>query len=144
MNEKIFEHKSELISKVLSEIPKELQIKTDRKMRIAAQLDLILKDLDLSKSVFASKMKKQPSEITRWLSGTHNFTIDTITEIECVLNRKLIKVENPAYEVVKHFRAEMPINNPKNRIYDNKSILLESKTSSITKEVKIEHESTRH
>ncbi len=35
-------------------------------------------------------MGKKSSEISRWLSGTHNFTTETLWEIERVLNIQLL------------------------------------------------------
>ena len=37
----------------------------------------------------AIKMRKQPSVITKWLSGTHNFTIETLVDLEQILNIKI-------------------------------------------------------
>ena len=35
----------------------------------------------LTKLSFAALMKKDPATISRWLSGDHNFTIETLCEI---------------------------------------------------------------
>ena len=35
----------------------------------------------LSKNDFAKLVKKQPSIISRWLTGDHNFTLETLCEI---------------------------------------------------------------
>lgn len=47
----------------------------------------------LSKIDLAKKFGKSPSEITKWLSGNHNFTVDTLIEIERVLDIKLLAPE---------------------------------------------------
>lgn len=49
----------------------------------------------LSKTSFANLMGVQPSIVTRWLSGKHNFTIETLFEIEERLNVKLLAIEPP-------------------------------------------------
>ena len=59
--------------------------KVAAKMRTAARIADAMKAVGLSKSQFARKMGKSPSEITKWLSGTHNFTIDSLQEISAVL-----------------------------------------------------------
>ena len=59
--------------------------KVAAKMRTAARIADAMKAAGLSKSQFARKMGKSPSEITKWLSGTHNFTIDSLQEISAVL-----------------------------------------------------------
>lgn len=48
---------------------------------------------------FAEKVSKRPSEITKWLSGNHNFTIDTLFEIEEKLGVTLINLGEPAKKV---------------------------------------------
>ena len=79
-------HSSGLISMLLNEITplEELQVHT--KMLLAARLDDLIMAAGMSKSAFAVLVNKQPSEITKWLSGTHNFTIDTLCEIALALN----------------------------------------------------------
>lgn len=51
-----------------------------------------MKANNLNKGQFASKMNVQPSIITRWLSGHHNFTIETLIKIEQNLSIKLLNV----------------------------------------------------
>jgi ribosome-binding protein aMBF1 (putative translation factor) len=41
---------------------------------------------------FAEKMGKLPSVITRWLSGTHNFTSDTLSDIQEALGIELLSL----------------------------------------------------
>lgn len=43
-------------------------------MMLAANIADDMQIACLSKKQFADKMGKNPSEITKWLSGTHNFT----------------------------------------------------------------------
>ena len=38
---------------------------------------------------------KNESEISRWMRGTHNFTIDTLISIEDALGEPIITVCNP-------------------------------------------------
>ena len=62
------------------------------KMGLAARLEDILNELGWNKKHFANQLGKSPSIITKWLSGTHNFTVDTITEIEFVTGRPLYPI----------------------------------------------------
>ena len=61
------------------------------KMRVAARIDDIRQELNLSKSEFAELLGKHPSEITKWLSGTHNFTQDTYTLIEVLTKKRIFE-----------------------------------------------------
>jgi len=60
--------------------------KTEDRMVIAARIGDLIKERGWSKSFFAGQVDQQPSVISKWLSGTHNFTLDTLTEISYVLD----------------------------------------------------------
>jgi len=60
-------------------------LKTDDRMNTAIRIFDLVKEKGWSKKLFAEKMKKEPSVISKWFSGTHNFTLDTLTEIRDVL-----------------------------------------------------------
>lgn len=74
-------YKSPLIDELLEETtPLEME-QTKTKMQIAAKIEDFLRLKGWSKSEFAQKVGKNPSEITKWLSGVQNFTIDVLMEI---------------------------------------------------------------
>lgn len=59
------------------------------KMQLAARIEDFMKIKGWNKSQFAEKVGKNPSEITKWFSGTQNFTIDILTEIASSLGVEL-------------------------------------------------------
>ena len=64
-------------------------------MRLAAKIYAGLKargwkSLDLARALNV----KSPSLVSKWLSGTHNFTADTLIDIQRVLNIQLLDVES--------------------------------------------------
>ena len=59
------------------------------RMNIACALDDLLKSRNMSGSDLARKMDKHPSEISKWLSGTQNFTQDILVEIANALEYEL-------------------------------------------------------
>lgn len=70
---------------LLNEItPLEME-QTKVKMQLAARMADLVEAKGWNKSQFAEKVGKNPSEITKWLSGTHNFTIEVLTEIAFAL-----------------------------------------------------------
>jgi transcriptional regulator with XRE-family HTH domain len=71
----------------------------NRRMSLAARIDDALQVRGLTNQEFAFMIGKKPSEISRWLSGTHNFTTETLWEIERVLNIQLL-VSSPRKEPV--------------------------------------------
>lgn len=46
----------------------------------------------MSKLQFAQAIGKRPSEITKWLSGQHNFTIKTISLLSSFFGEPLISI----------------------------------------------------
>ena len=75
---------------ILVSITPEQRASTFKQMAIAARIAEALTAKGWSKSEFASRMNQLPSVITRWLSGTQNFTIDTLSDIEEVLGVQLL------------------------------------------------------
>src|SRR5690606_30444350 len=87
-------YSSDLIDDLLDNIKPEEQEQTDYKMMLSAKIYAGLKakgwkSLDLANALNL----KSPSLVSKWLSGTHNFTIDTLVDIQRVLNIKLLDVE---------------------------------------------------
>lgn len=83
---------STLFRQALSEVPKDLKIQIDLSFAIADKLDAILNEKGLSQKEFAKMIGKTEAEVSRWLGGTHNFTLKTIAKISSVLNVDLISV----------------------------------------------------
>lgn len=54
----------------------------------------------MSQKEFARLMGKTETEVSRWLSGTHNLTIATICKISAALNEDVIRVANYSYQPV--------------------------------------------
>lgn len=72
--------------KLLDEVtPLEME-QTKIKMQVSARIEDFMKAKGWNKSKFAEKTGKNPSEITKWLSGTQNFTLDVLTEIAFALD----------------------------------------------------------
>lgn len=59
---------------------------------LSDKIEAAMKAKGLNRTTFARLMKVQASVITRWLSGTHNFTVETLYGIEEKLNIELIKL----------------------------------------------------
>ena len=58
-------------------------------MLLAIKIADAVESKGYSKSEFAKKINKNNSEISKWISGTHNFTFDTLIMLEIELNIKL-------------------------------------------------------
>lgn len=71
---------------------------------IADRIEARMNECGLTRQKFASLMDVQPSIITRWLSGTHNFTLSTIFSIERKLTCNIIFTNQPVKKMHIHMR----------------------------------------
>jgi transcriptional regulator with XRE-family HTH domain len=61
------------------------KVQVETKFNLASNIEKLLQNKGISKSEFASRLGKSPSEISKWMSGKHNFTIDTLLEVAYAL-----------------------------------------------------------
>ena len=79
----------QLVAAVPPEQKKQFELSND----ISDRLDAIMKERGISQRGLARMTGKRPSEVTRWLSGQHNFTLATIAKLSVALNHDFIKVK---------------------------------------------------
>ncbi|HCY42419.1 MAG TPA: hypothetical protein DHV48_13860 [Prolixibacteraceae bacterium] len=107
MSKKAREYSSPILESILSEIDPKEQIKCDKRMMLAVKIEDAMLAKGWKKGDLAREMNKQPSVITRWLSGTNNFESDTLFELEDKLGIKLVNVEEKQREQVLHFHYNL-------------------------------------
>lgn len=100
------QYRSPIIQRLKSEITPEISEQNDRRMGLAIKIAEALRSRGLTNQEFASMMGKKPSEVTRWLSGTHNFTTETLWQMERVLKIQLL-TSSPAEESVEKEQQEL-------------------------------------
>lgn len=76
----------------LAKIPDDMRKQVDMSWAIADKIDALLKKRGLSQKEFAHLMGKTEPEVSRWVGGTHNFTLRTLAKISTVLGEDVIKV----------------------------------------------------
>jgi transcriptional regulator with XRE-family HTH domain len=87
---KIPEYNSPLINEIYQSISQATFDFVANRMALASRINEAIKMRGWSQKQFAEAMNKKPSEISKWLSGTHNFTTDTLWHIEQVLSIRLL------------------------------------------------------
>lgn len=65
----------------------------EKNIAIANKIHEMLEERGLKAADLARMLNKQPSEISKWLTGTHTFTTKTITKIETILGEDIIHIE---------------------------------------------------
>jgi ribosome-binding protein aMBF1 (putative translation factor) len=81
---------NELFRESVANVAPETRRLVDISFRLAERIDGALKEKNLTQRDFAKLLNKKESEVSRWLTGRHNFTLSTIAKIECVLGVQLI------------------------------------------------------
>ena len=81
---------SATLTKIMSSITEEEKRRTRDRMLIAVKIADALEAKKLSQKAFAELMKKSESEISEWLSGNRNFTVDTLSDISDCLGIRLL------------------------------------------------------
>ena len=87
---------SEAIEKRRSAKDPHQSARTRKKLIIAARIAHALEMQDLKKGKLAELLERNASEVSKWTSGSHNFTVDTLSDIEEVLNINLLNISLPA------------------------------------------------
>ncbi|WP_299550852.1 helix-turn-helix transcriptional regulator [Seonamhaeicola sp.] len=81
------------------------------RMLLASRIKKQMSKLGLTNLDLAKELGRSPSLISKWLSGTHNFTANTLFEIQRVIKIDLInnceeKLVKPRYELNISFSKE--------------------------------------
>ena len=85
-------------NKVGKTVPKETSIFIGKTLDIAVEINDLLDILGKKPVYLAKKLHKSESEISKWLSGYHNFTLTTLSKIEVVLDSNVILTNRQAKE----------------------------------------------
>jgi transcriptional regulator with XRE-family HTH domain len=100
-------YESDILNEIYDEIsPSELK-KVEKRMLLAQKISEGIKANGWRKIDFARALNKRPSEVTKWLSGTHNFNSDTLFDIEEILGIELITTASQPKEQVITFHLSV-------------------------------------
>lgn len=84
--------KENLLESRLQEIPKDIEEFVSLSFDVSDRIRDLLEKKGWSQKKLAKLLGKRESEVSKWLRGTHNFTLETIAKISIVLKDKLIYV----------------------------------------------------
>jgi len=101
------EYSSPLIQAMADAVTPQEQEQTDYKMKLATKIYMAMKAIGMTQTQFAESMGKPISLISRWMSGTHNFTIDTLIDIQRVLGISLLDVGTAKSQVEVNFKLNI-------------------------------------
>lgn len=84
--------RSSIIEARRAKVSSEIRHRVDLSFLIVDRIHSILQERGLKQKDLAAMLGKKESEISKWMRGTHNFTIDTISAIENVLGQPILQV----------------------------------------------------
>jgi transcriptional regulator with XRE-family HTH domain len=84
--------RSKTVDRLLKSTPKDVEIFVDWYADLVVRINQLLRENDISKKELAEKMDKKPSEISKWLSGEHNFTLRSLAKLSVELGEPLMEV----------------------------------------------------
>lgn len=87
-----------IMDDIRSTISPEMKLQMELSVAIANRIYDILEEKGMSQKDFARLMGKTETEVSRWLSGTHNLTMATICKISTALNADVVKVADRELE----------------------------------------------
>ena len=83
-------------SRILEERRKHVNPETRKSVELSFQIvdriHEILEEKNLKQKDLAALLGKKEAEISKWMRGTHNFTIDTLVSIETALDAPILQV----------------------------------------------------
>jgi hypothetical protein len=77
---------------ITSLVPEEIKREVTTEMAISNRLDELMTQRGITKTGLAKALNKRPCEVTKWLSGQHNFTIRTLSMLSAYFGVELIAV----------------------------------------------------
>ena len=83
-----------LFQSCLSDVTNDVKAEVDLSFAIVDRIDLLLKEKGMTQRELAEALGKKEAEVSRWMRGTHNFTIRTLAKISHVLGTQIINVSN--------------------------------------------------
>lgn len=83
---------SVIFQNALKQVPEDVKIQVDLSMGIADRIVAVLNAKNMTQKEFAKLMGKTEAEVSRWVGGTHNFTLSTLAKISAALGTSLIYI----------------------------------------------------
>ncbi len=85
---------NKVMDEIRSTISSETKLQMEMSVAIANRIYDILETRGMSQKDLARLLGKTETEVSRWLSGTHNLTLATICKISSALGEDVVSVPN--------------------------------------------------
>lgn len=104
--------RSAVAKRILSNTSEDTKIFVKLYTDIIVRINQILIEQGCNQKTLAEKLDKRPSEINKWLSGSHNLTLRSIAKIHAILGEDIVQIPIKSTNVYE--RETVLYRNPKN------------------------------
>lgn len=80
-------------NQMVASVPPSIRAEVDLEMSISTRIYDLMTQRGLSKAEFARSIGKRPCEVTKWLSGQHNFTVATLAMLSTFFGQPIVTVQ---------------------------------------------------
>jgi ribosome-binding protein aMBF1 (putative translation factor) len=111
-------HRSKFVNQIKQTQDPLIAARNKKKLILAAMISDALEQKEWKKGTLANRLDVYASEVTRWTKGTHNFSVDILSDIEEILginifrSYKQFKTELQAKTNV-HYTTTLPLDTAK-------------------------------
>ena len=118
------------LTRIMNNIDEDKLRRTRDRMLVAVKIAETLKSKGISQKKFAEMTGRSEPEISEWLSGDRNFTIDTLSDIKKFLGLNLLNISTMRTATVSADATRMKVAKKRTPVlYDMSNIL----TSNVTR-----------
>ena len=86
------------MDEIRGSISPETKLQMEMSVAIANRIYEILEAKGMTQKDLAKRLGKTETEVSRWLSGTHNLTLSTICKISAALEEEIVTVPHQVLE----------------------------------------------
>ena len=87
-----------IMDEIRSSISPEMKLQMEMSVAIANRIYEILEAKGMTQKDLARRLGKTETEVSRWLSGTHNLTLATICKVSSALGENIVTVTAPKHK----------------------------------------------
>ena len=87
-----------IMDEIRGSISPEMKLQMEMTVAIANRIYEILEAKGMTQKDLAKRLGKTETEVSRWLSGTHNLTLSTICKISAALEEEIVSVPHQVLE----------------------------------------------
>lgn len=118
------------LTRIMNNIDEDKLRRTRDRMLVAVKIAETLKLKGISQKKFAEMIGRSESEISEWLSGDRNFTIDTLSDIKKYLGLNLLNISTMRTATVSKDATRMKVAKKRTPVLYDMSVIL---TSNVTR-----------